>query len=224
MKKLLIFDAYGTLFSTGTGSVDAAGKILKQQEQCIDAMEFYREWKKLHRIHMEEANQGVFISEQDIFSKDLRVLYERYQIRRPYQEDVKLMLDSLTGRQLFPEVAETIRQLRRRYRVVIGSTTDTEPLLQNIMQNQLDIDAVYTSEMIRKYKPDPFFYHFILGREGYDTKEACFIGDSLVDDVEGPQNAGISAILVDRKGTFCAANGVQPDGVVQNIRGLAGIL
>ena len=129
MKKLLIFDAYGTLFSTGTGSVDAARKILKLQEQCIDAVEFYREWKKLHRIHMEEANQGVFISEQDIFSKDLRVLYERYQIRRPYQEDVKLMLDSLTGRQLFPEVAETIRQLRRRYRVVIGSTTDTGSIL-----------------------------------------------------------------------------------------------
>ena len=35
MKKLLIFDAYGTLLSTGTGSLDAVRKILELQEKEV---------------------------------------------------------------------------------------------------------------------------------------------------------------------------------------------
>ena len=44
--KLIIFDAYGTLISTGTGSLDAVKKILALQDKDIDPQEFYKEWKK----------------------------------------------------------------------------------------------------------------------------------------------------------------------------------
>ncbi len=43
--KLIIFDAYGTLISTGTGSVDAVKKILELQDKDINPQEFYKEWK-----------------------------------------------------------------------------------------------------------------------------------------------------------------------------------
>lgn len=46
MKKLLIFDAYGTLISTGNGSIQATEKILALQDKHIDAKAFYKEWKQ----------------------------------------------------------------------------------------------------------------------------------------------------------------------------------
>lgn len=76
MKKLLIFDAYRTLFSTGNGSVKATEQILALQEKRIDAALFYAEWKKYHRKHIDACNDSEFLSEEDIFGMDLKKLYE----------------------------------------------------------------------------------------------------------------------------------------------------
>lgn len=226
MKKLLIFDAYGTLLSTGTGSLDATEKILALQDKKISVTEFYAEWKKLHRKHLDESNAGQFVVEAEIFAKDLKCLYEQYQISRPYEQDVQIMLDSLTGRNAFPEVIESIANLRKSYRVVIGSTTDTEPLLKNMRANHLEVDGVYTSEMIGKYKPAKAFYEYILEHEKCTPDEAIFVGDSLVDDVAGPQSVGITTILVDRKMKFdlSCENKVKPDYVVNSIAEIQGII
>jgi len=142
MKKLLIFDAYGTLISTGNGSITACEKILALQKQKIDKVAFYAEWKKYHRLHMKECNEGIFVPEREIFTRDLQKLYCMYGIERPYEKDVEIMLESLLNRVVFPEVIETVTKLRKKYRVVIGSTTDTEPLLQNLQVNQLVVDEV----------------------------------------------------------------------------------
>lgn len=221
MKKLLIFDAYGTLISTGSGSLDAAEKILSLQEKDISAQEFYSQWKAIHRKHIDLSNETDFISEQDIFVMDLKTLYEQYSIQRPYKEDADIMLRSLYGRSSFPEVPKAIERLRRKYRVVIGSTTDTEPLMSNLKSNQLDMDAVYTSEMIRKYKPHKDFYQYILKMEGYEAKDAVFIGDSLTDDIFGPQNVGIKAVLIDRLNKYNLSENIRPDYIVRSITEVA---
>ena len=223
MKKLLIFDAYGTLLSTGTGSLEATKKILALQKKKLDATTFYKDWKKYHRKHLDEANESQFITEKVIFAKDLKALYEQYQIQRPYEIDVEIMLESLTGRVIFSEVVEAIKTLREKYRVVIGSTTDTEPLLVNLNNNGLEVDAVYTSEMIQKYKPDPMFYQYILQEEGCKAEDAVFIGDSLLDDVEGPQSVGLTTVLVDRDSKFLQTKDVVPDYEIKNINEITGL-
>lgn len=40
--KRIIFDAYGTLVSAGTGSLDAVKKILKLQKKDIHPEQFYK--------------------------------------------------------------------------------------------------------------------------------------------------------------------------------------
>jgi len=216
-KRLLIFDAYGTLISTGNGSIEATKKILSLQDKEIEATVFYKEWKKYHRKHIDEANETFFISEKDIFVRDLSALYKYYQINRPYEKDVQFMLESLENRIVFPEVIESINKLRKKYRVVIGSTTDTEPLLRNINCNNLAVDKVYTSEMIKKYKPDKSFYQYILRYEGYKPEETIFIGDSLIDDIAGPRSIGIKTILVDRGKKFNLAENIQPDYIINDL-------
>lgn len=223
MKKLLIFDAYGTLISTGTGSVQAAEKILALQERAIDAKAFYADWKKVHRVHLDECNVGEFLLERDVFVKDLKVLYEKYDIKRSHETDVQIMLDSLVGRTVFPEVLTVLESLRKKYQVVIGSTTDTVPLLSNMRQNGLVLDVVYTSEMIGKYKPAAEFYQYILQKERCKAEDAVFIGDSLVDDVAGPQKLGMDTVLVDRKNKYDVSEGVTPNYVVSGMDEIVGI-
>lgn len=215
MKKLLIFDAFGTLISTGDGSLQAVKQILSLQEQNIDPVRFHADWKKYHRRHIDWCNENSFLPECTIFEKDLQALYEDYGIDRPYERDVEIMLHSIKQRKLFSDTKVSIDKLRGIFRVVIGSTTDTEPLIVNLQQCGLEVDEVYTSEMLGWYKPSEHFYKAILSLEGCLVHEAIFIGDSLIDDVYGPKQLGLETILIDRTGKSSHfPDGMVPDHVV----------
>ena len=222
MKKLLIFDAYGTLISTGTGSIDSTKKILALQDKDIDPVSFYAKWKMYHRKHLNDSITNKFLVEWDIFVLDLECLYKDYQINRNAKEDVKLMLETQFNRKVFEDTVEVINKLKEKYRVVIGSTADTYPLLKNMEDNNLSVHKVYTSEIIKTYKPDKKFYKYILENEKIDASEAIFIGDSLLDDVYGPSQLNITTILIDRKNNI-VINDIKPDYVIHSLAELLDI-
>ncbi len=223
--KLLIFDAYGTLISTGTGSLEATKAILKLRDKDISPDVFYADWKKCHRKNLDIANNNQFVDEATIFQQDLTELYEKYHIDGNAKQDVQIMLETLETRSCYNETLSVIESLRKDYRVVIGSTTDTQPLLHNMENNRLVVDAVYTSEMIQKYKPAEDFYLYILEQEKCRAEEAVFIGDSYLDDVYGPTQVGMKAILLKRKQYFyCEENEIKPYKVIKSLEQVRNIV
>lgn len=219
--KLIIFDVYGTLISTGTGSLDAVKRILALQDKDINPEEFYREWKMQHRVNMERANVDLFLNEEAIFKLDLEQLYIKYGIRRNYCKDVNIMLDTLGKRTCYDETVPSIEKLRKNYKVVIGSTTDNSPLYRDLERNGLAVDEIYTSEIIRKYKPDSYFYHYILQKEKCNKEDAIFVGDSYVDDIWGPSKVGIKSILIDRKHDFdCSKSDLKPWRITDSVENI----
>ena len=102
MLKAILFDAYGTLISTGDGSVRAAGEILALNRRTdIEPTAFYGRWKKLHRQHID--SRAAFLTEEEVFLLDLCQLYREYGLTRDACQDVKVMLDTLGRRTAFPE-------------------------------------------------------------------------------------------------------------------------
>ena len=198
MLKAIIFDAYGTLFDTGTGSVDAAAEILaKCGRNDIAPKGFYARWKQLHRIHIDELTD--FVCEEEIFHRDLRKLYSEYAIDSDADMDVEIMLSRQGTRMPYPETKAVIESLSGRYMLFTGSTTDTAPLLKDIRRAGLRFEQVFTSQSLKVYKPIPDFYKKILRQTGLEAGEVLFVGDSLVDDVKGPHTVGIKACWVNRK-------------------------
>lgn len=196
MIKAILFDVYGTLISTGSGSVDAARRILEKNNSDIDPNEFYSHWKHLHKRNM---RTGAFTPEREIFGMDLRELYEYYRISGDYISDVKIMLDSLYNRTAFDETKAVLEKLSGKYTLIIASNTDTEPLMQNFEYNNLQFDKVFTSELLKCYKPDKQFYRRILDEIACSADEAVFVGDSGEEDVVAPKKVGMTAVWVDRK-------------------------
>ncbi len=199
--KNIIFDVYGTLISTGTGSVDATRKIFEKYNLDEDEKDIYKKWKSIHKKNVREIKN--FISEKQIFTKDLEELFDIYGIKDNPKIEIKPMIDSMYDRKLFEETESAVDKLSEKYSIAIGSTTDTEPLLQNIKNTSLSkISDIYTSENLGYYKPDQNFYKEILNRTNWKPEECVFVGDSLDDDIIGPINAGMSAILIDRKDRY----------------------
>lgn len=223
MTRAVVFDAYGTLIDTGTGSVDATREILKKRgREDISPSVFYADWKKYHRAHIDALSE--FVCEEEIFRRDLRKLYSCYGIDGDADSDVSIMLDTMGNRCSFPEAAEVINALSGSFVLCIGSTSDTLPLLRDVERNRLGIEEhlVFTSELLRTYKPRREFYIAIAERIHVDYGEILFVGDSLIDDVFGPSQVGMKTCHIDRKAKGSA--GFLPDYTVKNLFGLLEIL
>lgn len=220
MIKVVVFDAYGTLISTGTGSVEAAQRILDLHRSPISASAFYADWKQYHRQHSDQLTQ--FVTEETIFRWDLEKLYQQYGLWGNAAEDVTIMLRTLGNRRAFPETKGVIGQLKGRVTVCIGSTTDTEPLMRDLTRNGITVDHVFTSEDLQAYKPRKAFYEKILAALDLKPREVLFVGDSLTDDVYGPRQAGMQTCWVNRKGQPMPER--VPDFAVTDLNGVPAIL
>ncbi len=63
-------------------------------------------------------------------------------------------------------------------------------------------DFILASAEVGSAKPDETIFAEALKRSGVSPHEACHIGDEPRVDVQGANNAGIDAILIDRKGRY----------------------
>ena len=63
-------------------------------------------------------------------------------------------------------------------------------------------DFILASAEVGSAKPDETIFAEALKRSGVSPHEACHIGDEPRADVQGANNAGIDAILIDRKGRY----------------------
>lgn len=220
MLKAIIFDAYGTLFDTGTGSVDAAAGILARCGRSdLDAKAFYARWKQIHREHINSGKE--FVSEEEIYHRDLKRLYAEYGIDSDADADVAIMLAIQGTRIPYPETKTVLERLGKNFRLYTGSTTDTAPLEKDIKNAGLKFDGIFTSQSLRVYKPFPEFYTSILEAICLEPGEVLFAGDSLIDDVAGPQSVGIKVCWINRK---CAsADEHRPDYTISDLSGLIDI-
>ena len=201
MLKAILLDAYGTLFDTGTGSVDAVRDILHLNgREDLSPKDFYGEWKVLHQHHMDTLPQ--FRTEWEIYALDLAELYRRHGFDRDPEEDVQVMLRIQGKRVVYPEVPGALKRLGERFLLAVASTTDTAPLLEDLQRGGLSFapSRVFTSQSLQAYKPKREFYTAILKKLALRPEETLFVGDSLKNDVQGPQSVGMRACWVNRKG------------------------
>ena len=167
-----------------------------------------------------------FHSEKEFFALSLEKMFERYKINADAKAEVRPMTDVLFGkRNAFPDTYEILAYLDRAgIEYAIGSTTDNDSLMHYLEQNHLSFRYIFTSEDMRVYKPSPAFYTTILERTGWLTSECLFVGDSLTDDVEGPQSVGMKAALIDRKRKYNSFTSVRPDHLIHSLTELSEII
>jgi 2-haloalkanoic acid dehalogenase type II len=195
--KAIIFDAFGTVFDTKDASVRATGRILEKNRSSLNPEAVYREWKAYHEQHIASLSQ--FVKEEDIYLMDLQRIYRNYGINGNAEEDVEIMLSTFSVRQSFPEASKTINCLRDRYRVYIGSNSDSQPLRSVIELNKIVVDGCFSSESLQVYKPQREFFMRILQAIGMEAYEVIYVGDSQIDDLLGASNVEIDTVWINRR-------------------------
>jgi putative hydrolase of the HAD superfamily len=59
---------------------------------------------------------------------------------------------------------------------------------------------VIVSAIVGAVKPDPRIFHIAIEEAGVPPSKILYVGDNVVDDIEGANNVGIDAVLINRPG------------------------
>lgn len=118
--------------------------------------------------------------------------------------------------QLYPEASETLTALKRRG-LLLAVISNFDSRLVRILDG-LNVSAsfahIFVSSAVGYAKPQPEIFDVALTRFGLAPEHALHIGDSETNDLQGANNAGMRALLVERNLTAAAA----PHNRVRSLR------
>jgi putative hydrolase of the HAD superfamily len=103
-----------------------------------------------------------------------------------------------------------------RLRLVTNGRNDKQRECLAGLNLQDTFDIVLVSEEVNIGKPDPRIYKLALEQLGVRAHETLFVGDSPVNDVQGPQLAGMKAALF--PGGHPLPAHIRPDFVLTDLR------
>ncbi len=196
----LTFDCYGTLIDWESGIWDALQPLLMSNGADapvrIDALAAFSE--------IESAQQSA--TPEMLYSRVLAHVHNAFA--RRFGLTTTVDLDRAFGASVphwpaFPDSADALRILKRRFRLVILSNVHRDGFAASNRKLGVAFDAVYTAEDVGSYKPAPRNFEFMLDRlrkeHGLDRSAILHTAQSLFHDHVQARAFGLANAWIDRQ-------------------------
>ena len=212
MIKAVVFDWAWTLadladeddrrpFSRMLDFLRGKGIAVPEFESCYDLYRdlFYTMIAESRKNHREACFEHVLNLLLLHFAIDLDGKTTEREILAVYYGEI------YAKRKLFPDVKPTLNGLKAAGMPIgIISNTTNPGFMKRREQEMLDLHAffefsIFSSEVPFR-KPHPSIFQTATGYLGLQAKEILYVGDQLINDVAGAQNAGMQAAWINRKG------------------------
>ena len=187
--KALTFDCYGTLIDWETGMV-AALKPLTDRADRADRALGRNEILEAHAFQESTAQR---ISPAKPYPELLAVVYKRlaeeWGVPANWEECLAYGA-SVRDWPAFEDSAESLRYLKRHYRLIVLSNVDNASFAHSNRKLEVEFDAIYTAADIGSYKPAPRNFEYMLeqlARHGIARGDILHTAESLFHD-HGPAN------------------------------------
>lgn len=197
----MTFDCYGTLIDWETGIWDALQPLLMENEgREIPRAEALRVFATEENAAESSAPETPY---PVVLSRVHRALAGRFELRTREE------LDAAFGATLphwpaFADTAPALRQLKRRYRLVILSNVHREGIAASNRKLGVRFDAIYTAQDIGSYKPSPRNFEYMLENLradlGVAPGEILHTAQSLFHDHVPARAFGLANCWIDRQG------------------------
>ncbi len=119
---------------------------------------------------------------------------------------------------LYPQVQETLEQLRSRYQLAVVSDAQSAYAVPELRAVGLlnYFNPVIVSGDYGYRKPDPRLFQKALDTLGVRPEQAFYVGNDLYHDIWGAQEVGMKAILVSYNGANLSSEAISPDYIIYN--------
>jgi putative hydrolase of the HAD superfamily len=220
----VLFDAAETLFTTRGSVGDIYHAVAQQYGSQASADEiqdaFVRQFRHSGPLTTDNEKQWWKDVVHRVFS-DVGMVenFDRF-----FDEVYDQFRDS-RGWRLFPETREVLEALHRN-QLKLGVISNFDSRVYSVMRG-LDILSYFSSVTISSEtgyaKPQPEIFHAAVRSIGVRPNRILFAGDSLMDDYQAGQSAGLEAFLVDRSGRYAEMKSVRRIQTLRDLLPIAGI-
>jgi 2-haloacid dehalogenase len=189
------FDCYGTLIDWESGILPALRRVLGshgQSQRLSDAaiLELYGEFEA-------EAESGRYQNYRDVLQSVVRAFADRLHFEASSAE-IRSLHESVHAWPPFPDTVAALRELRKRYKLVVISNIDDDLFAETRKHLDVEFDDVITAEQARSYKPSLNNFQMALRTLALSPDRLLHAAQSIYHDVEPARSLGISTVWVNR--------------------------
>ncbi|MGB0117636.1 MAG: haloacid dehalogenase type II [Terriglobales bacterium] len=188
------FDCYGTLIDWESGILPTMRAMLADHGKSLpdaDILELYGEFEA-------QAESGPYQSYQDVLQSVVRAFADRFHFQASSAE-VRSLHQSVPAWPPFPDTVPALRELKKRYRLVVISNIDDALFAQTRQRLDVEFDGVITAEQARSYKPSLNNFHMALRTLALAPDRLLHAAQSIYHDVVPARSLGIATVWVNRK-------------------------
>ncbi len=216
--KVIIFDAYGTLFDVNSAAEKCKNKIGHKWEL------FANYWRTTQleytwlRSLMSRYKDFWKITE-DSLDKSMRV----FEIDTSMKNELLKLYKILST---FPEVNETLKKLKeKKYKLIILSNGTHSLLKELVTSNNLEsiFDDVLSVEDVKMYKPHSDVYKMPLEKYHIEKNQFAYLSANTWD-VSAAGNFGFNAVWVNRNKNIFDNLDYKPITEINNLNDLNNLI
>jgi 2-haloacid dehalogenase len=193
-RPLITFDLFSALIDSRTGASRVFAAIAAQRGWRIEGERLYDEWDRRNKASQRDQPEWIPFAEHS--SRALAATYDDLGLAGRAPLDAVMLLGSVAGWPLWPDVAEELPRLAERHRVGVLSNVDDDVFARTRVAPLVADEDVLTSERLRAYKPHPDIYQRARERAGGALLHVA----TSARDVRGAAEAGIDVVRLRRPG------------------------
>ena len=209
--KVVVFDAYGTLFDVNSAAKKCKDKIGAKWETFAN---FWRttqlEYTWLRSLMKRHKN--FWDITEDSLDKSMKV----FNINKNMKNELLSLYKILSP---YPEVRGVLEDLKKKnFKLAILSNGTPDLLNELVENNKLNnlFDDLFSIEEVKIYKPDPSVYELPVKKYKIKSGEITFLSANTWD-VSGGGNFGYNSIWVNRNNSVFDILDFQPKNEINNL-------
>ena len=192
--QVLTFDCYGTLIDWENGILSALRPVLKAHDINMSDNQILELYGKI-----EPAIQArSFMPYREILRDVMRGFGSTLGFV-PSEEEVHCLENSLANWQPFPDTVESLRQLKKFYKLAILSNIDNDLFEGSAKRLEVPFDYVMTAQQIGSYKPATQNFEYALQAMQIPQSNVLHVAQSLFHDVVPAKQLGLKTVWVNRR-------------------------
>ena len=216
--KVIIFDAYGTLFDVNSAAEKCKEKIGDKWES------FANYWRTTQLEYtwlrsLMKRHKDFWQVTEDSLDKSLLAFKIDHGMRSELLNLYKIL-------NTFPEVKEVLKNLKeKKYKISILSNGTPDLLDRLVKSNNLEkmFDDIFSVEEVGIYKPDEKVYKIPIDKYKVTKHEIAFLSANTWD-VSGAGNFGFNSIWVNRNKNIFDKLDYIPHNEINNLKEILKIL
>ena len=209
--KIIIFDAYGTLFDVNSAAEKCKNKIGQKWEN------FANYWRTTQLEYtwlrsLMDRHKDFWQVTEDSLDKSMKAFKIDNSMRSKLLDLYKIL-------STFPEVKEVLNNLKEKnYKLAILSNGTPSLLNELVKSNNLDsiFDDIFSVEEVGIYKPSSKVYDIPINKFKIQKDEIVFLSANTWD-VSGGGNYGYNSVWVNRNNNIFDSLDYIPQNQVKNL-------